>query len=36
MVEFNLFETETMRASATLYDPCVYNPECLPWWGSGF
>lgn len=34
MAEFNLFEMETLRASASLYDPCVYNPDCIPpWWG---
>ena len=37
MVELSLFDTETSRPSAAMYDACVYNPECdptLPWrWG---
>jgi hypothetical protein len=35
MVEFTLFEAETARPSAAMYDPCVYNPECDPWWPWG-
>jgi hypothetical protein len=36
MVEFSLFDAETSRPSAAMYDPCVYNPDCLPWpWGDG-
>ena len=35
MIEFSLFDAETMRPSASLYDPCVYNPECLPPWSGG-
>ena len=38
MVEFNLFDAETMRPAAAIYDPCVYNPECdpsWPWWPWG-
>ena len=37
MMEFTLFEAETARPAAAMYNPCVYNPECdptLPWdWG---
>jgi len=35
MVEFSLFDTETTRPSAAMYDPCVYNPDCDPWWPWG-
>lgn len=32
MVEFKIFDAETTRPSATLYNPCVYDPDCQSWW----
>lgn len=34
MIEFSLFDLATTKSTAAaLYNPCVYNPECMyPYW----
>jgi hypothetical protein len=33
MTEFSLFDIATTKSTAAaLYNPCVYNPECNPYW----